>query len=101
MLTTHYATRTPLVIAALDEPVPAAPRLGLLAFLPEPLLERFAAVEILSPAGDLAEAAANLFAAMRRLDALNVDLIVARPVPEIGLGRAINDRLRRAAARRT
>jgi len=40
-----------------------------------------------------------LFAAMRRLDALNLDLIVARPVPELGLGRAINDRLRRAASR--
>jgi L-threonylcarbamoyladenylate synthase len=101
MLTTHYATRTPLIVAGLDEPAPAAKRLGLLAFLPEPALERFAAVEILSADGDLAEAAANLFAAMRRLDALNVDLIVARPVPETGLGLAINDRLRRAAARRT
>ena len=43
------------------------------------------------------EAAANLFAAIRRLDALNLDLILAEPIPEIGLGRAIMDRLRRAS----
>ncbi len=56
----------------------------------------FAALEILSPRGDLTEAAANLFAAMRRLDDQELDLIVARPVPPTGLGEAINDRLRQA-----
>ena len=56
-----------------------------------------AAVEILSEKGDLREAAANLFAAIRRLDAQRLDLIIAEPVPETGLGRAIMDRLRRAA----
>ncbi len=99
MLATHYATRTPLVLAKPEDPLPDAQRVGLLAFQPESSLQRFAAAEILSPRGDLAEAAANLFAAMRRLDVLNLDLIVARPVPELGLGRAINDRLRRAASR--
>jgi L-threonylcarbamoyladenylate synthase len=99
MLSTHYATRTPLVLADLDDRLPNAPRIGLLALQPEQSLQRFAAVEILSPSGDLTEAAAMLFAAMRRLDALNLDLIIARPVPEAGLGRAINDRLRRAASR--
>ena len=49
----------------------------------------------LSPSGDLAEAAANLFAMLRRLDG-GVGIAVA-PIPERGLGRAINDRLRRAA----
>ena len=53
----------------------------------------------LSPAGDLAEAAANLFAHLHALDARGVPIAVA-PVPETGLGRAINDRLRRAAAPR-
>jgi L-threonylcarbamoyladenylate synthase len=43
------------------------------------------------------EAAANLFAAIRRLDALNLDLIIAEAIPEVGLGRAIMDRLRRAS----
>lgn len=99
LLTTHYATRTPLILAEPEGRLPGAPRVGLLAFEPESTLQHFAAVEILSPRGDLAEAAANLFAAMRRLDALGLDVIVARPVPEVGLGRAINDRLRRAASR--
>jgi L-threonylcarbamoyladenylate synthase len=56
-------------------------------------------MEILSKRGDLREAAANLFAAIRRLDVLNLDLIIATPIPEIGLGRAIMDRLRRAASK--
>jgi L-threonylcarbamoyladenylate synthase len=54
----------------------------------------------LSPTGDLIEAAANLFAMLRRLDANGAKRIVAMPIPEHGLGEAINDRLRRAAAPR-
>jgi L-threonylcarbamoyladenylate synthase len=53
----------------------------------------------LSPAGDLAEAAANLFAALRTLDASGAAAIAVMPIPAHGLGEAINDRLRRAAAR--
>lgn len=53
----------------------------------------------LSPSGDLAEAAANLFDHLHRLDATGRPIAVA-PVPDRGLGRAINDRLRRAAAPR-
>lgn len=53
----------------------------------------------LSATGDLVEAAANLFAALRSLDQYDRPIAVA-PVPEVGLGRAINDRLRRAAAPR-
>jgi L-threonylcarbamoyladenylate synthase len=52
----------------------------------------------LSPTGDLGEAAANLFAMLRWLDRPDVAGIAAMAVPEVGLGRAINDRLRRAAA---
>jgi L-threonylcarbamoyladenylate synthase len=52
----------------------------------------------LSPDGDLIEAAANLFAMLRRLDAAPGQAIAVAPIPEDGLGRAINDRLRRAAA---
>jgi L-threonylcarbamoyladenylate synthase len=59
--------------------------------------ERFAAVEILSQSGDFREAAANLFGALRRLDLLGLDRIVAEPVPEVGLGTAIMDRLRRCS----
>ncbi|MBV8662057.1 MAG: threonylcarbamoyl-AMP synthase [Hyphomicrobiales bacterium] len=54
----------------------------------------------LSVSGDLVEAAANLFAHLRALDATGASLIVVAPIPERGLGVAINDRLRRAAAPR-
>ncbi|MBL7851331.1 MAG: threonylcarbamoyl-AMP synthase [Cyclobacteriaceae bacterium] len=53
---------------------------------------------VLSPSGDLHEAARNLFGMLRSLDQSDVDAVVAEEVPEKGLGRAINDRLRRAAA---
>ncbi len=56
---------------------------------------------ILSPAGDLNEAARNLFGMLRDLDQQPVDAVVAEEVPNQGLGRAINDRLRRAAAPRS
>jgi L-threonylcarbamoyladenylate synthase len=56
-------------------------------------------VERLTKKQNLREAAANLYAAMRRLDESGVELIVAEPVPEEGLGIAIMDRLRKAAAR--
>ncbi len=51
----------------------------------------------LSPSGDLVEAAANLFAALRALDAQSAPAIAVMPIPDEGLGEAINDRLRRAA----
>lgn len=54
----------------------------------------------LSPTGSLTEAAANLFPYLHRLDALDAPVIAVAPIPETGLGRAINDRLRRAAAPR-
>jgi L-threonylcarbamoyladenylate synthase len=53
---------------------------------------------MLSPSGNLEEAAQHLFAALRELDKTDINLILAELVPESGLGRAINDRLRRAAA---
>lgn len=99
----HYAPTTPIVIASCtsgDGPEwERAARVGFLAFQTCSDVDCFAAIEILSPSGNLREAAANLFAAMRRLDALGLDLIIAQPFPESGLGRAINDRLRRAAHR--
>lgn len=54
----------------------------------------------LSRSGDLVEAAANLFGHLHALDALGATGIAVSPIPEVGLGRAINDRLRRAAAPR-
>jgi L-threonylcarbamoyladenylate synthase len=54
----------------------------------------------LSPSGDLIEAASHLFSYLRALDAAGAARIAVAPIPEHGLGAAINDRLRRAAARR-
>jgi L-threonylcarbamoyladenylate synthase len=93
----HYATGTPLMMADEVQTLPPVERSGLLTLITEPGDDRYASTEVLSERCDLTEAAANLFAAMRRLDARGLEVIVARPVPEAGLGRAINDRLRRAA----
>jgi L-threonylcarbamoyladenylate synthase len=98
-LSRHYATRTPLkILAGPAGPAPAA-RVGLLAMRASREDLGYAAVEVLAPDGSLASAAQSLFAALRRLDALSLDLLVAEPCPEEGLGRAIMDRLRRCAAR--
>ena len=58
-----------------------------------------AALAIKQARGDLIEAAANLFSHLRALDAAGSSAIAVMPVPPIGLGEAINDRLRRAAAK--
>lgn len=95
MLPEHYAPTTPLIIAT--EPIaPNTGRVGLLCLEPTANASDFAAVEVLSASGDLREAAANLYAALRRLDALQLDRIIAQPLPIHGLGHAIMDRLRRA-----
>ena len=54
----------------------------------------------LSPSGDLAEAATNLFGYMKQADAAGAGSIAFSPIPSTGLGEAINDRLQRAAAPR-
>ncbi len=98
MLPRHYAPRTPIVLAAKDEIDSYRNRkAGLLAFREPAKGRTFDHVEVLSRKGDFREAAANLFAAIRRLDALGLEVIVAEAVPETGLGRAIMDRLRRAS----
>ncbi len=97
MLSQHYAPRTPLVIVADIDSLPAPDRCGLMTLQSHPAADRFAAVEVLSASGDLTEAAAQFFAALRRLDASRVSRIVATAFPNHGLGRALNDRLMRAA----
>ena len=94
----HYAPRTRLVMAdRVPDSLPERQRVGLLAFENQEQAARFTSVEVLSSVGDLTEAAANFFAALRRLDAAGLDLIVAESFPNEGLGRALNDRLKRAA----
>jgi len=85
----HYAPDRPLRLDALE----ARPREALLAFGPGAPPHALT----LSPTGDLEEAAANLFAMLRALDRPENAAIAVMPIPESGLGCAINDRLRRAA----
>ncbi len=100
MLPRHYAPRTPIVLDWAEKHLDSykGKKVGFLAFQePKNFLE-FRHVEVLSKKGDFREAATNLFSAIRRLDALDLDLILAEGVPEVGLGRAIMDRLRRATS---
>lgn len=96
-LRTHYAPAAPLRLIKPGEK--ADPRgAACLAFRRRPRGE-FLATEVLSASGDLREAAANLFSALHRLEESGARIIYAERVPARGLGLAIMDRLRRAAAR--
>ncbi len=100
-LASHYAPITPLRLFPKGQvPVPKDQRAGLLCLQGSPLGSAFAEVEVLSQDGDLREAAANLFAALHRLDEADLDVIYVEAVPETGLGRAVMDRLRKAEAKR-
>jgi L-threonylcarbamoyladenylate synthase len=92
-LASHYAPGRPVRLNATS----VAADEGLLAFGPRPPAGARSMLN-LSPGGDLTEAAANLFAHLRALDRPDVARIAVMPIPETGLGLAINDRLRRAAA---
>jgi L-threonylcarbamoyladenylate synthase len=92
-LAIHYAPLTPLRLDARS----AKRGEALLAFGPQ--APEFAGPSInLSPRGDLVEAAANFFAALRTLDEAGVETIAVMPIPAHGLGEAINDRLKRASS---
>ena len=98
LLASHYAPRARIRLGATAiEPGEAA-----LLFGPRPPagLDVAGAVLNLSLSGDPNEAAANLFSHLRRLDASGASRIAVMPIPDDGLGEAINDRLRRAAAPR-
>ena len=96
-LKSHYAPRKTLMIGDLDKLIRlhARKRIGVLSFMRD---YRLPVQEILSPSGDLDEAARNLFSALRSLDESPAELILVELVPDTGLGKAINDRLKRAAA---
>jgi L-threonylcarbamoyladenylate synthase len=101
----HYSPNTPFVLlsapATAETTANVVGPLGLLAWgTPEPdVAQGYAVVEILSASRDFTEAATRLFAALHRLDKAALSAIHAEPVPPTGLGLAIGDRLRRAAAR--
>jgi L-threonylcarbamoyladenylate synthase len=96
MMQSHYAPRAALRLNA-EMPLPGE---AFLAFGPAPPPAAGMPCLNLSPSGDLREAASNLFAHLRALDASGAAIIAAMPIPDTGLGEAINDRLRRAAAPR-
>ena len=104
-LASHYAPRKPFLVGELNELIPKliqeGKAFGVLSFSTHfpalPSDREF----VLSPSQDLQEAAQRLFMGMRLLDESDAAVILAEFVPEIGLGRAINDRLKRAAAQPT
>jgi L-threonylcarbamoyladenylate synthase len=98
-LPNHYAPKTPLILVndAASFVSPSGKRCGLLSWKCTTTAS-FAEVRRLSEGQHLTEGASKLFRCLRELDAYNLDLIVAEEVPELGLGAAINDRLRRAAS---
>jgi L-threonylcarbamoyladenylate synthase len=103
-LKSHYAPRTPLALvddAAKWNGDSAGSLWGLLGMRPRKNVDYggFSRVEWLSPSGDLREAAAALFARLRRLDEAGLDGIIAERIAEEGLGIAIMDRLRKASHR--
>lgn len=102
MLKSHYAPGVPVLLGNIPELLEqhAGKRIGLLTFQDQYEEVPEKRQVILSAGGDLTEAARHLFSGLRYLDQLPLDLIIAETVPEQGLGRAINDRLRRAAAKR-
>lgn len=99
MLDKHYAPTKKMILGHLPDLIHQyqGQNIGILSFTGEGLSGDH--LFVLSPTGDDREAARNLFGYLRRLDQLPVDYILAELVPEKGLGRAINDRLRRAATR--
>lgn len=99
MLKSHYSPGKPIYILDATTPPPAdRRRVGVVSFKGDDT-DGYAQVEVLSPVGDLKSSAVNLFAAIHRLEESDVEYIVAQPVPEVGVGIAIMDKLRKAAYR--
>jgi L-threonylcarbamoyladenylate synthase len=97
-LVSHYAPKIRVVIGKMEDLLQRYPAhcSGILSFRQDfNSPHQF----ILSRSGSMEEAAQNLFTALRSFETMPVDVILVELVPDVGLGRAINDRLRRAATR--
>ena len=100
MFKQHYSPVTPLVLTEVITPLLLQQYKGKIALL---LFDKFSPLLasdnqlLLSPAGNLDEAAWNLYDFLHKLDAGDYDLIIAQKMPETGIGIAINDRLMKAA----
>ena len=101
MLSRHYAPQTPLYLDAAENHLEEAAyaEMVFIGFKQKHPKIIGSNQIILSESGDFAEAAQNLFAAIRKADALGKKLIIAELLPEENLGLAINDRLKRAAVK--
>tara|TARA_B100000575_G_C23128036_1_gene653844 strand:+ start:1709 stop:2668 length:960 start_codon:yes stop_codon:yes gene_type:complete len=99
MLKRHYAPKTKIVFSNdFIKSIKSYPnkKIGILCLKRIEKIPKSVHQEVLSSDGNLNEAAKNLYAALHKLDRLNLDLILTSNVPEYELGRSINDRLRRA-----
>ncbi len=99
MLKSHYSPNKPIYL--LDKNIPDFidyPKAGLLSFSGKDTA-KYKIVELLAPDGNLKTCAVNLFAAIHRLEESDVDYIIAETVPEVGVGIAIMDKLKKAAYR--
>jgi L-threonylcarbamoyladenylate synthase len=97
LLDSHYAPKIQLRIKSSDTELPSDKKIALLCFSAYSSELPQSSQRILSKTSDLAEAAKNLFAFMRELDTREHDVIFAELAPDIGLGKAINDRIIRAS----
>ncbi len=94
----HYAPKHPLIFGGMNFAEYDPSEIGIISFQKEYTGIHREHQHILSPTGDLREAAQKIFSAMRALDGMDIKIIFAEHFPDVGLGRAINDRLRRASA---
>lgn len=101
MLLSHYAPKVQVHLGSIDQMLKkhSEKNLGVISFTKEFDAPNIKKQIILSAEGDLDEAATKIFSALRGLDSEEIDLIITEKLPETGLGRAINDRLERAAVR--
>jgi L-threonylcarbamoyladenylate synthase len=99
-LKSHYAPQTPMVTGNIEEllPMHTGKKIFTISFTKRydelPVENQF----VLSETGNINQAAQRLFSALRKIDSMKPDIILAEKFPEYGLGRAINDRLERASA---
>jgi L-threonylcarbamoyladenylate synthase len=98
----HYAPRKPLILDSIHEVLKShlPVRIGYLGFSSYHELIPVENQILLSETGKMDEAARHLFGALHELDEMEIDVILVSKIPEIGLGKAIWDRLKRASAKR-
>lgn len=98
MLKSHYSPGKPVIIGDIEKEIArhSTQKIGIISF--HKAFEEYE-TQVLSESGDLREAAKNIFQALRYMSKTDVDVILTETFPNEGLGRAINDRLQRAAAK--